>query len=97
MKHRLSDIIAEMEKIERTALEREIQDDERVELSFIRLLRNAFTEFLEAKGWVETVGTDHWRGVNSNDGVPGLRFTVQTNHPDFGEVEMTVSVKRGCN
>lgn len=103
MTHRLSDIIAEMERIERAeeaTNRREIRDEERIELAFIRLLRNAFTEFLEAKGWVRTVGADYWRGESSSEGMAGLRFEVNVSHPDFedfGDIEMVVEVKRGSN
>jgi hypothetical protein len=97
MAHRLSDIIAEMEKIEATALERELDDEERRELALIRLLRNSFTEFLEAKGWVKSVDTHYWRGEESHTHRGGVCFLVDTHHPDFGDVELRIEIENGPN
>ena len=67
-RHRLSDIIAEMEKIERDGHERMMSQDDLGEAAFFRLLRSAFTEFLEGKPWVRGVGTDYWHGEDSEQG-----------------------------
>jgi hypothetical protein len=85
----------EMIDIERAARQKRLDDDQVGELAFFRLLRDAFTEFLEAKPWVKAVGTEYWLGQDSSEGRFGLRFEIQVDHPNVADLEVTV--KRGPN
>ena len=90
-----AEVNAEMAQIERAAHQKMLDDDARGELAFFRLLRSAFTEFLEGKPWVKGVGTDYWHGDDSEQGRFGLRFEIQVDHPQV--VDLEVIVKRGPN
>lgn len=92
--HRLADIIAEMDRIKDDAHQKMLSDDELGELAFFRLLRDAFTEFLESKPWFKSVDSEYWRGEDA-DGRFGLRFTVHVDHPHVNDLEVTVN--RGPN
>jgi hypothetical protein len=84
-----------MEQIENAAHQKMLDDDARGELAFFRLLRSAFTEFLESKPWFKSVGTDYWPAKDSSDERFGLRFTINVDHPQVTDLEVTV--KRGPN
>jgi hypothetical protein len=90
-----AELTAEAKKIKDAAYQKNVDDDARGELAFFRLLRDSFTEFLEAKPWFKAVGTEYWLGEDSSRERFGLRFTVQVDHPQVGELEVVVT--RGCN
>jgi hypothetical protein len=92
----LGQIIAEMQRIDIHAEHQSPDAEDLAELAFFRLLRNAFAEFLETKPWVRTVGSDYWRGVDTDDGRSGVRFDISVDHPQ-GDMELEVIIQRGCN
>jgi hypothetical protein len=90
-----AELTAETKKIKRDAYQKMLDDDKRSELAFFRLLRDAFTEFLEAKPRVKAVGTEYWHGEDSSEGRFGLRFEIQVDNPNV--VDLEVVVNRGPN
>jgi hypothetical protein len=90
-----AEVTTEMEQIEKAAHQKMMDDDALGELAFFRLLRSAFTEFLEGKPWARSVGTDYWRGEDSSEGRFGLRFMINVDHPHVTDIEITI--KRGPN
>jgi hypothetical protein len=89
-----AELTAEAKKIKDAAHQKMMDDDARGELAFFRLLRDSFTEFLEAKPWFKAVGTEYWYGDN-HDSRFGLRFSIQVDHPQV--VDLEVVVTRGSN
>jgi hypothetical protein len=85
---------AEMDRIKHDAHQKLLAEDALGELAFFRLLRDAFTEFLESKPWLKAVGSDYWRGED-DDGCFGLRFEIVVDHPHV--VDLEVTIKRGSN
>jgi hypothetical protein len=90
-----AEVTDEMERIKRDAAQKMADDDKRGELAFFRLLRSAFTDFLEGKPWVKEVGTEYWHGEDSSNGRFGLWFEIQVDHPNV--VDLEVVVNRGPN
>jgi hypothetical protein len=89
-----AEVTDEMAKIERDARQKRYDDDKLAELAFFRLLRDSFTEFLEAKPWVKSVGSNHW--VTREDGErSGLCLDVRLNHDQVADLEMIIT--RGQN
>jgi hypothetical protein len=94
-RHRLTDVLAEMDRIKREGHDKLRDDDEIAELAFFRLLRSAFTEFLETQPWVKSVGSDYWPGSDSEEARFGLRFMINVDHAHLEDLE--VVIKRGPN
>jgi hypothetical protein len=78
-------------------LQKELEAERALELKFIRRLRDEFTAFLEAKGWVKSVDTHYWNSQESYTKHGGVCFLVDTHHPDFGDVELRIEIENGPN
>jgi hypothetical protein len=87
-------VTAEMEQIEHAAQQKDVDDDVRGEVAFMRLLRTALTEFLESREWVQSIESSCWAS-GEDGGRSGVRLDVRVVHAHVADLE--VIIVRGQN
>jgi hypothetical protein len=100
-KHRLSQIMEEMDRIQdharQQAHQRELHREELAELAFFRIVRDSLVLWLESRTFVRTVDTINWQAQGSEARRPGFKALVSVDHPTEGVMELEITITRGDN